>query len=556
MDPSEEQLKNREQALNNINAGVPQDQGITSTALADSPSLDFGSPGEVPVADVTGLNSDLPTLGATGAENQAQGVNEQLQALNNQLLGESALTTQLEEDAGISELIQQQTDLSSRLTGLKNEALAIPLQLQQDVTGRGVTSGGLQPLQASALRKNAIQALSVSSLLEATRGNLSTAYDLVDRAVAQKYDPIKEAITVKQKNLQLILDSPEFDRQDKERALQMQAKLDAEAKAVAKQEAETKSISDTALLVLKYGGPQEVAERIMNTATSERKAYLMAGKHLQDPQARADLETSRLTNELRKSQINQTQYETSLLKKYGGLTPSQYADTLKADQKAIDDAETQSEKDRLQGQALDGQVTLLGTILDSRAIDSVVGPTALARGTTGFGARATTGVVGGAVVGAGIGSIVLGIGTVVGGVVGGIAGGLGLGSQGAKDHFSGDSDALIGQTEQFISKKFLQSLIDVKAQGATFGALQKAEQDALTAAATFVGQRRIYKGKGEDRTVVGYDMSEEDFKRELSTIQTLTRTAYERAVGKSFTDDEDKVLNDFFDNTLGFNPEF
>jgi hypothetical protein len=75
----------------------------------------------------------------------------------------------------------------------------------------------------SRLRTNAIAALGVSTLLEASRGNLAAAQDLADRAVQQKYGPIKEQIAAATANLELILNDPKTSLQDKNRA---QAQLD------------------------------------------------------------------------------------------------------------------------------------------------------------------------------------------------------------------------------------------------------------------------------------------------------------------------------------------
>ena len=91
---------------------------------------------------------------------------------------------------------------------------------------------------------------------------------------------------------------------------------------------------------------------------------------------------------------------------------------------------------------------------------------------------------------------------------------------------TGQKQNFIGDVEQMISKEFLQNLIDVKAQGATFGALQKAEQDALTQSATKIGNWRITEGSGEDRKVVGYNASEKDFKAEIDKITGLAKKSY------------------------------
>lgn len=198
---------------------------INSGNLNPGSSTDYYSPNYSSIYNVGGLNSD--PYGLTGPEQEAQEYYNRLRGLTDQLAGQSAYRTSQENAAGLPDLLKTQKDLATRLKALQNEAQAIPLQMQQQSEGRGITAGGLQPLQTGALRNNAIQALSTSSLLEASRGNISTALDLVDRAVAQKFDPIKEEIMAKQQNLNLILNSPEYTNAQKQRA---QIQLDLQEK--------------------------------------------------------------------------------------------------------------------------------------------------------------------------------------------------------------------------------------------------------------------------------------------------------------------------------------
>jgi hypothetical protein len=280
---------------------------INSTTLGQQPSINYTTPTQTPIYPVGGLNSIDP-LAPTDQENKASDLSTQLQDLNNQLLGESQQRGQLEQQAGLPELQKTQTDLSSRLTALKNEALAIPLQLQQEATGRGVTAGGLQPIQTAALRNNAIQALSTSSLLEASRGNLTLAQDLVDRAVAQKFDPIRERIDAAQKNLQLILNDPKTSLQDRNRAAQQKAIQDAKSAQLAKTEA-TELAKGKA--VLEYAGIADARtlRDMQNAPDAVAVLQIAAQKGLVTPeQAKA-----KLNEELVRSQIAENQAQISNL---------------------------------------------------------------------------------------------------------------------------------------------------------------------------------------------------------------------------------------------------
>lgn len=220
-------------------AELTQQQGgfngpVTSAALAPTTTVPYVSPTDVPAASVDGLSAPLT---ATPQEQKASALSDQLQALYNQTVGESAYRTQQEGIYGIEGLTKTQNDLQTQLQGIKNEAAAIPLQLQQGAADRGVTTPVLGRQENSRLRTNAIAALGVSTLLEASRGNLATALAQVDRAVAQKYDPIREQIYALSHNLQLILNDPRTALEDRNRA---QAQLDI-------QNAKLKAVNDAAI---------------------------------------------------------------------------------------------------------------------------------------------------------------------------------------------------------------------------------------------------------------------------------------------------------------------
>ncbi len=110
-------------------------------------------------------------------------------------------------------------------------------------------------------------------------------------------------------------------------------------------------------------------------------------------------------------------------------------------------------------------------------------------------------------------------------------GAVGLGRVGIVDAF-GAKDEFIGKVEQLISQEFLDKLIDTKGKGATFGALTKPEQDALTAAATAIGFWRVTDDSGK---VVGYDIDETSFKEELGTLITLAQKAESQERGYDVT---------------------
>ena len=292
---------------------------ITSADLQPVPSFTPVPVEETPVVNpYTSFDQQQAEAEQLGTQGQlAQQGTEDLMGLINQTLGESAYQAQQETALGIPELQKTQNDLSARLKALQNESLQIPLQLQQDATGRGVTAGGLRPIETAALRNNAIQALGVSSLLEASRGNLTLAMQQVDRAVAQKFDPIKEQIIAKQANLDLILKSPAYSNEEKNRAQKQKDIQDAKARELEKESENFKIAQAMAAGAVKNNPGNQLAMlaaqqlQALNTKDPNylQKVYALVGQYQSDPaQAQKDL----VDLEYKRSQIRAMEADSKL----------------------------------------------------------------------------------------------------------------------------------------------------------------------------------------------------------------------------------------------------
>ena len=264
--------------------GAPYAAGntpITSSSLNTSAPINYQSPNPSSTYPVASLGS-TPGISANGQmtltpeEQKAQDYNTKLQDLNNQLLGESAYRSEQENAQGLGDLNKTRQDLTSQLNALKNEAMAIPLQAQNQAEGRGVTAGGLRPVEAAAARNNAIQALTVNSLLEATNGNISTALQMVERAVAQKFDPIKEQIKVAQANLELILNSPQASIEDKNRALAQKAIQDAKADQLSQDRENWENVQKIALDAAAAGVDALTLRKIQSATDPVQAAQIAA----------------------------------------------------------------------------------------------------------------------------------------------------------------------------------------------------------------------------------------------------------------------------------------
>ena len=495
-----------------INAGsLGQTQG-----LSVAPTVQVPTP-TLPILDAPGQLSSF--------ENKVNTAGKKDVALND------AIST------ATSPFQKQLSDVNSQIGALNARAIQNQEQILRSGGDTSFQSGESQRVA----RTDAIQGLFLKSQADALQGNIASAESTATRAVNAQFAQKEQDILSARQNIVNNYDS--FTSAEKKRANATLLRLDKDDAFVAQEKENRNAVTQIGVKLASFGVDPKIVQEVMKSGNVD-EALAKAGTNLRDPKAQLELEKIRLDNVLTKSQIAKSNYEITLLRKYNGMTASAYAANQKEEKKAIKEAKTEAEQARLQGQALNSKVILLDSVLNSGAIDAVVGPSFVSRAATskkGLFGRFVAGAIPGALAGLPFG----GVGAIPGAIIGGVA----VSMQGSKDYFSGASDKLVGQTEQFISKEFLQNLIDVKAQGATFGALQKAEQDALTASATFIGQRRIYSGKGEDKQVAGYDMSEADFKRELKNIQDLTRLAHERATGKMFSSEEGAVLDSVYTNT-------
>ena len=442
-----------------------------------------------PVAglDTTGQATPLPQ------ETEMSSTIKRTQSLYDQLVGKSAFQAEQETTQGIPELQKTQKDLTARLTALKNEALAIPQQLQLEATGRGVTAGGLRPLETGALRTNAIQALGVASLLEASRGNLTTALDLVDRAVAQKYDPIEAQINANLKNLDLLSKDPTLTLAQQNR---LEAQKEKQKERIAETERAKKDeeeIKTYAIEAARKGAIPDILSRIQSSKTP-REALQIAGFYLGED-FRREVEDKQFQKSLQKATFNLSMDKFNEDKRQFSL---EYA--LKQQEianKALLDLQKKNPAIAAEatGEVLQNKINLIDTLFGHRGLNKAVGPSRLGRFTP-F----------------------------------------------KIDVLSGDVQDFIAGVTQLVNKETIDTLVNLKARGGTLGALSDQERLLLQSAATKIGSWQL---KDKNGNITGYNINETAFKKELESIKSLAITAKARAlggsVGETLSTEEDEL---------------
>ena len=206
--------------------------------------------------------------------------------------------------------------------------------------------------------------------------------------------------------------------------------------------------------------------------------------------------------------------------------------------------------DSAQQTALDSKLKNIDSILNNPALKTAVGTSIFGRAAGTLGGtlgRIFTGAAAGAGAGAAAGAPFAGVGAIPGAAAGAVIGGTTFALQGAKQKLNGNQQDFIASVSQLTDQEFLQNLIDVKAQGATFGALSDAEGKSLRQAATKIGSWEIRNKNGK---VIGYNTSEEKFVEELNKIQSLAEKAYINAGGVLPNSLEGEALTDDYANTI------
>ena len=192
---------------------------ISGVDLTSAPSLNFETSKSSEPFPVSSIQ--IPEIAPTKPEAEADDLTKRIQSLNEQLVGQSAFRTEREQALGIEGFRKTTTDLTNQLRSLQAEAEATKIspEFEQKATLTQFAEGE----RGRKLRDVGVRALIVGASLQASQGNLASALDQVDRAVIQKFGPVKEEIEVKMANLDLILRSPEFSRAEKNRAEKQKA---------------------------------------------------------------------------------------------------------------------------------------------------------------------------------------------------------------------------------------------------------------------------------------------------------------------------------------------
>lgn len=494
-----------------------QGNAITSADLQPTTPIGYSSESTTSPPPIPPTPTVDESLGQT--ETAADTLIKQIMSGNTALEGKSAYQTEQEATVGIPGLQKTQRDLVTQLTQLANEQLGlqndynftIPNQMQLQAEGRGVTAAGLQPLTASELRKNQIQqgvvvsrALGLNSLFASSQGALASAQDFADRAVAAKFGPLEEANNTRIANLELLLKSPSLTLEQEKRANAQKRKEEAEKAKIEKAKTDATTAQGLANTVIKYNSDkpealkaaQDILALDSSSPTYLLDAYKLASGYLTDPKAKYELESAKLDNDLKTEQIKTSKAQRAKIEKETG----EIGQPTAAEKKAAE-----AEKKAAEGvvSAASEQIKQINKLLAHSSLEAAVGPSLLKP----F-ARA--------------------------------------GFQG------GGKGDFIASVKLLTSGGTLKTLLDLKQAGGTLGALSEGERQMLESAFSKISTWEVK----DDDTVVGYNTTETNFKRELNRIKTLAEKAITRAGENLITPDEDNALDTYLSTSILNQPSF
>ena len=169
----------------------------------------------------------------------------------------------LEQEAGLPEQRKELQAVINQLQGLQKEAIAIPLQIQQEFAGRGATRAGVAPIETGRLRENAIKSLSLAAIGQTLQGNISLAQSTIKDALDAEFEPERQKLATLQQLYTFNKDA--LERKDKKKAEALRIKLTERERILNEQRADKEYSSNLMLEASKFGAPADVLEQMRNS---------------------------------------------------------------------------------------------------------------------------------------------------------------------------------------------------------------------------------------------------------------------------------------------------
>lgn len=250
-----------------VNAQPPTQDTITSSTmkavtpvpLATVKVPDYQSKIATTLADLTNQEASARAkLESDNAEAKRQA--SSLANMQSLLGAKSTDKLNVYDQTGVTAAYNKIKDLSAQATSLQNEAQAIPIQLQNEFSGRGATDAGIAPIQTSRLRDNALKALSLGQQAAIANADYDKAKNYADMKVDAKYEQMQADINAKLTNIAAL---KEFDITPTEKKLvdATANRLKYEETQISEMKTKETAINELIVNAYKQNAPKELTAR-------------------------------------------------------------------------------------------------------------------------------------------------------------------------------------------------------------------------------------------------------------------------------------------------------
>jgi len=287
---------------------------LTSETLKPTPTIDPVQPEPTPIVAPTEPPQIPDAFAPTPQETEQSELIKRARGITEELTGETAFRRTQEEEFGIQQKREELQKMQSRIQALQAEAQQIPLQLQQEAKGRGITAGGLRPLETARLRTNTIAQLGANAAFQAAAGNLALAQDFVDRAVEAEFGTRKAELDAILQNIELIKADPATTLAEQKRATETERRLQQEQADIEAASATKKAIGrimtevaglvdDETLVAIQNAVSEEHALRLAAPALGLAKQADIESKLNKNRIDKLNAELLEATNPLKKEKL-------------------------------------------------------------------------------------------------------------------------------------------------------------------------------------------------------------------------------------------------------------
>lgn len=422
----------------------------------------------------------------TATEQEQSWIMSRIKQLLPGLGGQGKAQLQAEEQAGIPQLKQNLTNITSQI--LQQNAEFDKMVADQELT-TGVPSSIVAGRQGAILRSKAAAIGIKQAQAEAMRGNLSMAQDMVNRAVDLQHQDKLDEINIQYKQLDLLQGMLDKEESIKAEALKRQY-ADQQAQIEAQKE-QQKQVQSIMLSAAQYGADPNTLDSISKAPTVEEA--IAAGSKFLGVEWANKLQQQQFENNLNQDQLAFNQYDAN---RNFDLRTAEF--NLKANSDSRDTS----------WQEINGKKVLV----DNQTGDVIASPS----GTQGIDPLAQAAAQ----------ENISSINDLLGKLSSPTSVGVSANSAFRNflvNPFSSKKNDFIAGIKQVTDQLTLDKLIQAKANGATFGALSDSERETLASAATRIGSWAV---KDKNGNIVGYNTSGDSLKAELNKIANFAKLDY------------------------------